>query len=113
MKVFLDDERSPEFLERFGFTRSEYVDMVVVRSSAKMIEHVKEHGVPTYISFDHDLGGDDNARVFIKWLIDELIDGRVKMPKDFDFVVHSMNPVGSEWICDTMTGIIGEFRGED
>ena len=109
MKIFLDDERNPNFLFIFGFEPEDYSDMVVIRNSQDMIEHVKIHGMPTYISFDHDLGGDDTSRVFIKWLIDELLDGRITLPTDFGYFVHSQNPIGAKWIREVMADLIMEF----
>ncbi len=110
-KMFIDDERSPSFLEKFGFTRSEYVDMVVVRSSQNAIQTIVKHGMPSFISFDHDLGGGDTGREVVKWLTESLLDDRIKLPVDFDFFVHSQNPVGAKWIADTMDGIVKEFGG--
>lgn len=110
MKIFLDDERTPDFLRRFGFAESEYSGMVVVRNSQEMINTVKVCGMPEFISFDHDLGGEDTSRVFIKWLLDELLDGRITtIPKGFGFFVHSQNPIGAKWILDTMNDLIKEF----
>jgi hypothetical protein len=82
-KLFLDDERYP-------ITD----DWVIVRTSQEAIAHVKSHGFPSYISFDHDLGGEDTAIVFINWLTEQLIDGHLTIPKDFDYYVHSQNSVG-------------------
>jgi hypothetical protein len=47
-KMFIDDERFPVS-----------DDWVIVRSSQEAIDTVLAKGFPSYISFDHDLGGDD------------------------------------------------------
>jgi hypothetical protein len=47
-KLFIDDERFPVT-----------DDWVIVRSSKEAIDHVLAHGMPSEISFDHDLGGND------------------------------------------------------
>ena len=98
-KLFIDDERFP--LD----TRS-----VVVRSSKEAIDYVKLQGVPRHIDFDHDLGGEDTSMVFIKWFIEMLLDGDIKLPDSFTYAVHSQNPVGVNNIKAKMDGIINYLR---
>ena len=97
-KLFIDDERFP-------VTN----DWVIVRSSKEAIDRVLAHGMPSEISFDHDLGGNDTSRVFIVWMVDALLDEQIAIPEGFGFHVHSQNPVGAEWIWHTMQGILREF----
>lgn len=97
-KLFIDDERFPVD-----------DDWVIARSTNEAIFAIRLNGMPSFISFDHDLGGNDTSRVFIKWLLDELLDGNEQLPPDFDFAVHSQNPIGADWIQSTMLGIIREF----
>lgn len=82
-KLFLDDERFPVDPE-----------FVIARNASEAIQMVKDQGMPSEISFDHDLGGDDTAMVFIHWLIDYHLDGNVVIPKDLVYHIHSQNPVG-------------------
>ena len=100
-KMFIDDERFPP---------NDGESWVICRTSSEAIEWVKQNGIPDYISFDHDLGGEDTSRVFIKWLTDELIDGRLEFTKAFAISVHSQNPIGAKWIRETMDGLIKYFR---
>lgn len=52
------------------------------------------------VSFDHDLGGDDTTRPVILWLCEN----PDKWP---DYCsVHSMNPIGREWLI----GMIGRYH---
>lgn len=95
MNLFIDDERFP--------TDDSWN---VVRSSQEAIEFVKKNGVPQYISFDHDLGGDDTSIVFINWLIEEILDKKLTLPVDFDFYVHSQNCVGKKNIENKMNSFI-------
>ena len=102
IKLFIDDERFP-----VGD------DWVVVRTSQEAIDYVVALGrIPDYVSFDHDLGGDDTSKVFINWLIDKLIDKVYTFPPDFDFYVHSQNPVGAKHIHETMLSLIQHFGRE-
>jgi len=80
MRLFIDDERMPPS-----------DDYVVVRSSQDAIDHIKANGWPTFISFDHDLGGDDTTMVFLKRLMNEIWDGKTNPP---DYQIHSANPIG-------------------
>lgn len=93
-RLFIDDERYPP---------DDGNHWVIVRTSAEAISYVDEHGCPDYISFDHDLGGDDTAVVFLKWFINRDLDHWEEsnssfIPGTFDFYVHSQNPVGAKRI---------------
>lgn len=68
----------------------------LVRSSGQAIAYVELHGCPEFVSFDHDLGGEDTSMVFIKWLIEKDLDMKGEfIPEDFHYQIHSANPVGS------------------
>lgn len=95
-QLFIDDERFPP----------EGKDFAIVRSSAEAIEFVKINGCPSFISFDHDLGGDDTSMKFIWWLIDSHLDGNVAIPENFSFYVHSQNPIGARNITELLNGFI-------
>lgn len=97
-KLFLDDVRSPQ---EEGWK--------IARSSGVAIRLCKLWGMPTQISFDHDLGGDDTTMRFLVWLTNALLDGDVQLPKGFSYTIHSMNPVGAENIRGQMENIIREF----
>ncbi len=84
-KLFIDDERFPP---------DDNSHWEIVRTSCEAIDYVKEHGIPSFISFDHDLGGDDTSMKFINWLIEAYLDGEVKIDSPFKYVVHSQNPIG-------------------
>lgn len=90
-KLFLDDERDPV---GDGWT--------VCRSVAEAVAVVRMFGLPSYISFDHDLGegtapeGYDNSGMgFARWMVDRVLDGAAELPEGFSFYVHSQNPVGA------------------
>ncbi len=91
IKLFIDDER-----------HSADNDFIVKRTSEEAIRWMEENGCPDFISFDHDLGGDDTARRVVAWMIDKDLDNPDFIKKDFDFYVHSQNPVGAKWIRDTL-----------
>lgn len=86
--LFLDDERFPPDDGR---------NWVVARSSAVALAIIDQDGWPEFISFDHDLGGDDTAMVFIHGILDTLMDQDRGLP--FSWIVHSANPVGAENIA--------------
>ncbi|WP_027803557.1 cyclic-phosphate processing receiver domain-containing protein [Paraburkholderia dilworthii] len=71
-------------------------EWIVARSSCEAIELLKERGCPARVSFDHDLGGDDIAIVVVRWMVETDLDcsGRF-IPDQFEFSVHSANPVGA------------------
>lgn len=101
-KLFIDDERFP-----IGD------DWVIARSSSDATQILNEKGIPNYISFDHDLGGIDTSIIFINNLIDFLIDNSFNLPDNFDFFVHSQNPIGAENIKNLMNNLIRFFGNKD
>jgi len=101
--LFIDDERMPP---------NDHREWIVARTSGEAVSFLYNYGTPSFISFDHDLGGDDTSIVYIDVLIElalDLIDmgvdpGKIKFPRDF--VVHSQNPVGAKNIEQKMKHFI-------
>lgn len=89
MRLYLDDIREP----KTSFD-------AIVRNYDEAVAFVKKNGIPSYISFDHDLGCDEHMQPlksgydFAKWLVDMDIEDKYKFPEGFDFNVHSANPIG-------------------
>ena len=95
-RMFIDDERFPP---------NDGWDWVIVRSSAEAMKMVLDRGVPNFISYDHDLGGEDTSMVFIYCMINLYLDGDIKVFPT-EFVVHSQNPVGSRNINKLLLSFI-------
>lgn len=94
--LFLDDEREPK--EK---------GMTVARTSEEAKELIRKKGFPKYMSLDHDLGGDDTGQKFVKWIVDEYMD---KELPEFDFNIHSDNPVGSKNMESLLNSFIKHKR---
>lgn len=82
-------------------------------SYVQFIKYIEENGLPSIISFDHDLGDSPELRSMIpieewydleeskeytgmdcaKWLVNYCLDNSFPLPK---YIVHSANPVGKE-----------------
>ncbi len=85
-KLFLDDERDPVDDE-----------WIIVRTIEEAIEVIEAKGLPSFISFDHDLGENQKTGFDLaKWIIDWDIKFDILTPENFDFYVHSQNPIGKE-----------------
>ena len=85
MRLYIDDIRNP----KGDFD-------VIARTSTAAIQVIENLGCPEYISFDHDLGGDDTAMIIVKWMVNRDLDLNGKfIPEGFEFNVHSANPVGA------------------
>ena len=83
-KLYIDDERFPK---GDGF--------VVVRSYTDALEYMTVMGCSKYISFDHDLGDDGTGFDVVKWIVERDLDsGGEFIPENFQYNVHSANPVG-------------------
>lgn len=90
-KLFLDDERDPVL-----------PGWIVCRSVTDAVSVCEHYGLPEFISFDHDLGmekpldGYENTGMgFAKWMVDKILDKELALPGNFDFYVHSQNPIGA------------------
>lgn len=100
--LFIDDERNLEDVTWAPYRMQERYreqSWVVVRNKMQAIQAIADHGnvAPDFISFDHDLGaGESTGYDIAHWIVDQHMDGNVKIPTGFDFYVHSMNPVGKE-----------------
>jgi hypothetical protein len=93
IKLYIDDIRIPKD-ETF----------MIVRSFHEAITYIQKNGMPDYISFDHDLGEDENGNLlptgydFAKWLVEKDLDNIYKFSDTFNFNVHSANPIGRHQI---------------
>lgn len=94
--LFIDDERFPPDDGR---------EWVIVRSSQDAINYVRACGIPDFVSYDHDLGGDDTSMRFILWLIDSYLDGAIDT-FPVNFTIHSQNPIGALNIKGLLEGFI-------
>ena len=94
--LFIDDERFPPDDGR---------EWVIVRSSQEAIFTVAERGAPSFISYDHDLGGNDTSMRFITWMIDAYLDGEIDT-FPVNYTIHSQNPVGARNIAELLKGFI-------
>lgn len=135
IKIFIDDERLPpddiphvlwSQVSGLKETMREVLDQnfsfwVVVRDFPELKDFLYSDFNPLpirYISFDHDLGTDENGRIKLngyeiaKWLVDNDLysEGRI-LASDFDFYVHSQNPVGAEAIRNYLRNYL-EYRIE-
>lgn len=90
-RLFIDDERLAALKEGES--------IIVARSAPEAKDIMKNLGCPSFISFDHDLGDDQkgDGYAIAKWMVDcDLDQSGTFFPEDFEFVIHSKNPIGSE-----------------
>ncbi len=107
-KLYLDNNRNPK---SSGWTIARTVE------DAKKL--VSEKGLPEEVSLDNDLGYivdgviyldlvDDNVPSnailmptgsdFVKWLVEQDMDGVINIPKDFKYNIHSANTTQNDWM---------------
>jgi hypothetical protein len=129
-KLFLDDVRIPTdcltyMQHRIGKKSEIYEELwEIVRNYDEFIDFISKNGVPDIVSFDHDLAdehyspdmysgqetynklykefkektGNDCA----KWLCQYCLENGIPLPF---CIVHSMNPVGTKNIYDTIKSV--------
>jgi hypothetical protein len=109
--MFIDDERFPPDAWPSAHP------LLLARSSEDSIYLMQRHGCPAFISFDHDLGGEDTAMKVVNWMINQDMDirhyGLLFIPTDFSFVVHSQNPVGAKNITELLNRYLAFRNSED
>ena len=113
-KLFLDDERDPKQVK---WVQMPLGPWVIVRNYDQFVKHIMEHGLPSFVSFDHDLA-DEHYRPSMynkdkhysnyytdgtfkektgyhcaQWLVDYCMNNNKPFP---EYQVHSMNPIGVE-----------------
>lgn len=118
--LFLDDFRNPEdcvtYMHRkIGAKNTIYLqDWTIARSYKEFVWMIEEKGLPSFVSFDHDLADDCYGREMskecmeefykedkremtgydcAKWLVRYCIARELNFPA---YAIHSMNPVGAE-----------------
>lgn len=123
-KLFLDDVRTMTdcvtyMHSRIGSRNPVYLEKgwVICRNYECFKSTILEYGLPTFVSFDHDLQSyptsiqeaeyadrygyrEQTGQDCAKWLIEYCMDHDFEIP---EFAVHSMNPVGGERIFSLLT----------
>ncbi len=83
-KLYLDDERLPKTFK----------DWTVIRTVKEAEDKILQAGLPDECSLDHDIDERANGLDFVKWLIEQDLDGKINIPFDWKWNVHSANPMG-------------------
>jgi len=102
--LFIDDIRDTSYVDRVvGQKKWE-----IARTVDDAMALFKKHGCfPSFISFDHDLGPDEqDAIVLVHNMIDMDMSQSIEFPNDFAYNVHSANPVGAENIRGLIDGYL-------
>lgn len=61
-------------------------------------DYIESKGCPAFISFDNDLMRELEGIDLAKWLVEKDMDNPGFIPKDFQFFVHSQNPIAKKKI---------------
>ena len=109
-KLFLDDIRTIEMV----YDKSMVNEFDIVRNYKEFVEYIKTNGLPDFISFDNDLGEDENGSIApdgyacVKWLVYE---SGIDLTK-LKFNVHSANPVAAEQIRGLLNNYLKHLKNE-
>jgi len=114
--MFIDDERMPHDVTWAARVDQEIYNngqWIVVRDYDEVVECIMNLGLPSLVSFDHDLGENTPTGYDIaKMMCDLILDGVVLLPEDFRFRVHSKNPVGKKNIEEYMRAFVNYALSE-
>lgn len=119
--LFIDDLRDVSYISRPD------LKFEVARSYEEAVELCKKfRSLPSFISFDHDLGWDScvpffgssilapvepgsaakSGYDFAIYFVESVLDGKYKVPKNFSYAIHSSNPAGAININSLMTNFL-------
>ena len=73
----------------------EVVTFISVEDAQK---HINKNGCPSFISFDNDLQRDLEGIHLAHWLVEKDLDNPGFIPDDFEYFVHSQNPIAKKRI---------------
>jgi hypothetical protein len=112
--LFIDDERDPIDVKWGSWQeQSLYRDgeWIIARNWYDVLEILITFGFPTTISFDHDLGdGTPTGYDIAKKIGDLVMNADYQIPKDFQYFVHSKNPIGKQNIEHYMNNFLNHMR---
>lgn len=107
--VWIDDLRNPRDTQwkRFitqNFRNVTFDDVVWCHSYDEFMTYMNAHGIPRYVSFDHDLADtqltqERTGYTCAKSIIDACLDANVDVPQ---YAIQSSNPVGARNIASLM-----------
>ncbi len=109
--LFLDDIRDPSWVHWMKLPARPDDQWVIVRDFDAFTATILENGLPTFVSFDHDLDQEGGVEISVcktgmdcaRWLVDYCLDNDLTLP---DFSVHSYNPPGRA----NIEGLLEGFR---
>jgi hypothetical protein len=107
-ELFLDDIRTVDMV----YPNYPGVGFVIVRNFADFKKVILEKGLPSFISFDNDLGEDGNGKLLpdgyacAKWLVYE---SEIDI-SGLHFYVHSANPVAKQQIEGLLKNYIQHLK---
>lgn len=98
MYLFLDDIRSPEDARVVLHSENAVAilrnhNYEIVRNYQQFTSWIEENGLPALISFDNDLGEQDDKTGYdcAQWLVYYCLKRKIGLP---EWSIHSANPVG-------------------
>lgn len=111
-QLFIDDLRELSYIDKVEKAQK-FKNWRVARTVPEALAMIDEEGCfPNFISFDHDLGeGQEDAIRLVHQMVEMDMLGVYGFVGDFDYVVHSANPVGADNIRGLLNGYLN-FKQE-
>lgn len=100
-KIFFDDLRDPTDI----YPDAKEGEWLVIRNIADFKDAIETIGIPTFVSFDNDLGGDEECKEVVKWIVFE----KELDISEMEFKIHSANSSG---VREYMTGTLNNWKDE-
>lgn len=73
-------------------------------------DYMETHGCPNFISFDNDLQRELEGIHLAKWIVEKDLDNPGFIPDDFQFFVHSQNPISKESIYSYLNQYLSQTK---
>jgi hypothetical protein len=117
--LFIDDERELTDVTWAPWQVRELYrneEWKIARNGTEVMDFFLQLGMPSYISFDHDLGEDSGTGYdIVKLLVDidmKTTEDMYRFSDNFSFYVHSQNPIGKANIEGYLNNYLKHKKGE-
>ena len=104
-KIFFDDLRDPTDI----YPDAKPGEWLVIRNIADFKDAIETIGVPTFVSFDNDLGVVDGIKEECKEVVKWIVFEKELDISGMDFKIHSANSSG---VREYMTGTLNNWKKE-
>ncbi|HRQ71037.1 MAG TPA: hypothetical protein PLW78_12115 [bacterium] len=110
-KLYLDDIRHPRHTPEYrDFDRSFFLDIKIARTYDEAVNIMNEHGIPSVLMLDYDLGADIHLGIdVVNHFISLVKENPSALDPEFIYFVHSNSKAGAALMRETLDNFLKEL----